>query len=85
MFFEEKKMLCAYCEKPLIPGHVQRGPTKEHRIPVSRGGARKGDNVTSACVLCNRTKGNMTDAEFMQWIKIGRPKKSQYLRSIGLR
>lgn len=64
-------------------GSPQQMATREHKIPKSRGGG-DGVNVVWACYQCNETKGNMTDAEFLNWITLGRPNKVKYMRSIGL-
>lgn len=64
-------------------GSPQQMATREHKIPKSRGGG-DGVNVVWACYQCNETKGNMTDAEFLNWIALGRPNKAKYMKSIGL-
>jgi 5-methylcytosine-specific restriction endonuclease McrA len=50
---------CQYCNK--------RFPVKEltldHVMPVSRGGGKSWENLTTACHPCNRKKGNRTPAE----------------------
>lgn len=76
--------LCPYCEQPMRWTSFQNFPTREHRIPISRGGPKTGPNVFVACHQCNQTKGSMTEEEFRDWIKLGRPNKREYLRSIGL-
>lgn len=38
--------------------------TREHRIPLSRGGHNVQANVAAACGRCNSLKGDMTEAEF---------------------
>ncbi len=51
---------CYYCRKPLNDQyHI------EHRIPVSRGGASKRENLVISCPPCNRSKGARTDTEFV--------------------
>lgn len=44
----------------------RRRRTREHVIPLSRGGTNSPDNVKSACERCNSEKGNRTPEE---WIK----------------
>lgn len=50
---------CQYCAKKF--------PTKEltldHVMPVSRGGGKSWENLTTACHHCNRRKGNRTPEE----------------------
>lgn len=50
---------CAYCgeEKTL---------TRDHDIPLSRGGSHSIDNLVPACKSCNSRKRAMTGVEFMQ-------------------
>jgi 5-methylcytosine-specific restriction endonuclease McrA len=49
---------CFYCGeiKPL---------TRDHMIPLSRGGTNAIDNIAPACGPCNRRKGTMTATEFL--------------------
>jgi HNH endonuclease len=61
----------------------QTTPSRDHAIPKSRGGG-EGDNVIWCCHQCNQTKGQMTEQEFRKWMRIGRPNKPEYLRSLGL-
>ncbi len=49
---------CAYCKAKGIPLQV------EHIIPRSRGGTKRVSNLTVACKACNRSKNNLTAAEF---------------------
>lgn len=53
-------MTCVYCLSP-IDGSYHL----EHRIPLSRGGKNKKDNLTISCPSCNVRKHNKTDAEFL--------------------
>lgn len=49
---------CVYC------GEVSSILQKEHRVPLSRGGANNAANIVPACPTCNYRKGSMTDEEF---------------------
>ena len=48
--------LCMYCGIQLAPCQL----TRDHVIPVSRGGRDIWENVVSACRQCNLKKGNRT-------------------------
>lgn len=52
-------LVCVYCGD-------QHGPFDlDHRMPWSRGGQNTVDNLAVACQRCNRSKGALTDLEFM--------------------
>jgi 5-methylcytosine-specific restriction endonuclease McrA len=48
---------CGYCGDS---GVLQA----DHRVPLSRGGAHKIENIIPACGPCNREKATMTEGEF---------------------
>ena len=52
---------CFYCGRRLrdMRFHV------DHRIPISRGGSNKPENLACACARCNIAKGGLTEAEFL--------------------
>ena len=52
--FGRDRQLCLYCAKPFAEGEL----TRDHVIPVSRGGRNSWDNVVAACRRCNHYKGN---------------------------
>ncbi len=49
--------LCAYCG-------IEKANTKDHVIPLSKGGTYFIDNIIPACVSCNSSKGNKTVFEW---------------------
>lgn len=49
-----KTIKCYYCLK-IIPLILR---TRDHIIPLSKGGKTHKNNVVMACDLCNRTKSN---------------------------
>lgn len=53
---------CRYCGTPL-----NGGGEVDHILPVSRGGNSDPDNLTLACLTCNRDKHSKTADEFLQW------------------
>ena len=52
--FGRDRNLCLYCGKHLPDGEL----TRDHVVPVSRGGSDVWDNVVAACKRCNHFKGN---------------------------
>jgi 5-methylcytosine-specific restriction endonuclease McrA len=50
---------CYLCETPI----GQRRQI-DHKVPLSKGGAHTLDNLGSACVFCNESKGDSTEAEY---------------------
>ncbi len=55
---------CYYCRAPLSEGLHARLATVDHKLPLSRGGTDSKANTVLACDVCNREKGDMTEAEF---------------------
>lgn len=57
---------CHYCG---IQCHSRNRPsqraTKDHRIPVTRGGSDAIDNIVVACKQCNSEKATLTDQEYL--------------------
>ena len=51
--------LCMYCGRQ-YPGHLL---TRDHLVPLSRGGADCWSNVVAACRGCNHAKGSRTPDE----------------------
>lgn len=58
--FARDGYLCLYCGNAFSP----RALTRDHVIPVSRGGKNVWANVASACKACNHRKNNRTPAEW---------------------
>ena len=54
--FRRDSYLCMYCGG----GFAEHGLTRDHVIPLSRGGRDKWANVVSACRSCNTRKGGRT-------------------------
>lgn len=51
---------CFYCGKKLS----RRRATKDHVIPISKGGGNSKKNIVDACRKCNSEKGCLTIEEF---------------------
>ncbi len=52
--FRRDRNICLYCGNPFADGEL----TRDHVLPVSRGGADVWDNVVAACKRCNHFKGS---------------------------
>ena len=52
--FRRDQHMCAYCGDVLPSSHL----TRDHIVPVSRGGLNKWTNVVTACASCNKAKDN---------------------------
>ena len=57
--FLRDEHLCMYCGRQ-FPGHLL---TRDHLLPLSRGGADCWSNVVTACRGCNHAKGSRTPEE----------------------
>lgn len=55
---------CIYCSKELELEEA----TLEHKQPLSRGDNNKQNNLAIACIGCNCSKGNKTEAEFIIYV-----------------
>ncbi|SRR6266702_3858748 len=60
-------------------------PTREHKQPKSRGGARTGSNVTRACKRCNNEKGDMTVKEYREYLEVTKGIAGRTMRQIHWR
>lgn len=65
--------VCAYCKRltelpSLLKPHHDLTATVDHIVPLCRGGARKGDNATLACNLCNHLKGNKSLQDWLLYM-----------------
>ena len=52
--FRRDRHMCMYCGKKSAESNL----TRDHLIPLSRGGKDRWQNVVSACRRCNQHKGN---------------------------
>ena len=57
---------CAYCEE-LLPF---REMEVDHKIPVADGGGDEFDNLQVTCRSCNEDKGDLTDDEYLDELKL---------------
>lgn len=59
--FERDHYTCAYC------GQVGGKLEVDHKIPISRNGTNKMQNLVTACQHCNRQKHDKTPSEYLKW------------------
>lgn len=53
--------ICWYCG---ITGKM----TKDHIVPRVKGGKNSSDNLVPSCLLCNGTKGQSDQADFIEFL-----------------
>jgi len=61
--FARDEYACQYCGRHRKELRGRQFLTRDHVLPVSRGGLNTWENVVTACSPCNNQKGNQTPAE----------------------
>lgn len=64
------QMPCTYCRKPMVQGHSQLQPTRDHiwpKVMRSMEGGRTGK--VWCCAKCNFEKGDMMPSEWLARLK----------------
>jgi 5-methylcytosine-specific restriction endonuclease McrA len=56
--FARDQYRCQYCGRPASELKPREALTRDHVIPMSRGGTNEWTNVVTACSPCNTRKGN---------------------------
>jgi 5-methylcytosine-specific restriction endonuclease McrA len=56
--FARDRYRCQYCGRSQVELKVRESLTRDHLIPVSRGGLNEWTNVVTACSPCNTRKAN---------------------------
>jgi 5-methylcytosine-specific restriction endonuclease McrA len=54
---------CQYCARHMSELKPREGLTRDHLVPLSRGGSNEWSNVVTACSPCNTRKGNRLPSE----------------------
>lgn len=66
--------VCLYCGVDVDPHGKPDAPntaTRDHFIPLSKGGARGATNTVLACNECNRAKGDMDPRKILYvWLRL---------------
>lgn len=61
--FARDRYTCQYCGRPRSELRGREFLTRDHVVPLSRGGQNTWDNVLTACSPCNNRKGNRLPEE----------------------
>ena len=78
--FRRDNHACLYCGKPLRRSAL----TRDHVIPLSRGGRDRWENVVAACSPCNLKKGSKSLRQCgLHLRKPPRPPAAEELRNMG--
>jgi 5-methylcytosine-specific restriction endonuclease McrA len=56
--FARDAYTCQYCARPAAALRPRESLTRDHLVPLSRGGTNAWTNVTTACSTCNTRKAN---------------------------
>jgi 5-methylcytosine-specific restriction endonuclease McrA len=54
---------CQFCGRSIVDLRPRESLTRDHLVPLSRGGANVWTNVVTACSPCNTRKGNRLPSE----------------------
>lgn len=57
-------------------------PTRDHKLPKSKGGTNDPRNIVLACRPCNTEKADMTVAEFREYLEVTKGIRGQVMRQI---
>jgi 5-methylcytosine-specific restriction endonuclease McrA len=61
--FARDRYRCQYCGRPATGLKPREGLTRDHLVPLSRGGTNDWSNVVTACGSCNTRKANRLPEE----------------------
>ncbi|HEU4995208.1 MAG TPA: HNH endonuclease [Gemmatimonadaceae bacterium] len=61
--FARDQYRCQYCGRHMTEFKPREALTRDHLVPLSRGGTNDWTNVTTACSPCNTRKGNRLPEE----------------------
>lgn len=72
--YKDKGNICHYCHLDMTSRLDLR--TLDHKIPKSKGGSNREDNILIACRDCNFEKGSMDYDDYIALVKERKCKKS---------
>jgi 5-methylcytosine-specific restriction endonuclease McrA len=72
---------CQYCGRHRRELRGRQFLTRDHVLPVSRGGVNTWENVVTACSPCNSRKGNRTPEESRMPLR-SRPREPNYVHLV---
>ena len=79
--FARDRYSCQYCRRHKRTLRHREFLTRDHVVPVSRGGNNAWDNVVTACSTCNHRKGNRLPGE--AGLKLAkRPSEPNYVQLV---
>jgi 5-methylcytosine-specific restriction endonuclease McrA len=61
--FARDRYRCQFCGRSMVELKPRESLTRDHLVPLSRGGTNDWTNVVTACSPCNTRKGNKLPAE----------------------
>lgn len=61
--------ICFWCFRSLLDSSKLFNGTKDHLIPLARGGTNFIENIVASCWPCNRLKGKRTATEFRAYLQ----------------
>jgi 5-methylcytosine-specific restriction endonuclease McrA len=61
--FARDRYCCQYCGRPQATLKMRESLTRDHVVPLSRGGTNDWNNVVTACSPCNTRKANHLPSE----------------------
>lgn len=56
--FQRDAWICRICMEPITESRGKRGPSIDHIVPLSRGGAHTMENVQASHLICNMRKSD---------------------------
>lgn len=68
---------CVYC----LDQMTYKASTTEHKIPKSKGGSNKKDNIGASCQRCNRDKGALIHKDYVTILSLSIPSIGNPIRT----